>query len=216
MIYRTVQDVDDSAVESISCTTTETRPALINNNNHAQSKQVKRKHLDATVAGFDDSPTSKRVKCDLCDLEEEEEEEEERYHQEESVMTFKRVRIISKIRAQRGVWVSPPRYFLRSEMYRGPGPSTEQDDNASLLPSVDRRISNPAAEWGYYFPGENEMLELEDLRHTMLLKLCRHVIFAPVHDNLNASAGILDIGTGTGAWALLGMWSLHSLSRVYI
>jgi hypothetical protein len=81
-----------------------------------------------------------------------------------------------------------------------------------MIPSVDRRFSHPAAEWRYYFPeNQRSAVDSEMLKHRMLTKLCGHIILSPAHSSFDASTGIVDMGTGTGDWAIHGTFLLSSV-----
>ncbi|ORY60583.1 S-adenosyl-L-methionine-dependent methyltransferase [Pseudomassariella vexata] len=51
----------------------------------------------------------------------------------------------------------------------------------------------------YNFPNDDSEQEREDMKHKMLTMLCQQLHFAPIGDSPHE---ILDIGTGTGAWAI--------------
>ncbi|KAL2138694.1 hypothetical protein VTI28DRAFT_6367 [Corynascus sepedonium] len=52
----------------------------------------------------------------------------------------------------------------------------------------------------YPIPNDDEELNREDMKHAMLLELCDGALYyAPIGDNVQK---ILDIGTGTGIWAI--------------
>lgn len=53
-------------------------------------------------------------------------------------------------------------------------------------------------EGAYNFPNDELEQEREDMKHAMMLNLCQTLHFAPLGD----SPDILDLGTGTGAWAI--------------
>lgn len=53
-------------------------------------------------------------------------------------------------------------------------------------------------EGAYNFPNDELEQEREDMKHAMMLNLCQTLHFAP----LGESPDILDLGTGTGAWAI--------------
>lgn len=75
----------------------------------------------------------------------------------------------------------------------------------SLEPScLTRRCPHPAAEWKYYFCEEPNTLEVEDMKHEMLIQLCGDTIFAPVKPMLGASSHIFDMGAGSGMWTIDG------------
>ncbi|KAI0885946.1 S-adenosyl-L-methionine-dependent methyltransferase [Annulohypoxylon maeteangense] len=51
----------------------------------------------------------------------------------------------------------------------------------------------------YNFPNDDDEQEREDMKHAMLKMLCQQLYFAPIGDNPHE---ILDLGTGTGVWAI--------------
>lgn len=51
----------------------------------------------------------------------------------------------------------------------------------------------------YNFPNDDVEQEREDMKHAMVKMLCQQLHFAPLGDNPHQ---ILDIGTGTGIWAI--------------
>ncbi|KAI9732977.1 MAG: hypothetical protein M1818_007410 [Claussenomyces sp. TS43310] len=51
----------------------------------------------------------------------------------------------------------------------------------------------------YNFPNEESEQDREDMKHTMMVKLCQVLHFAPIGDNPQQ---ILDMGTGTGIWPM--------------
>lgn len=51
----------------------------------------------------------------------------------------------------------------------------------------------------YNFPNDDVEQEREDMKHTMLKMLCHQLHFAPIGENPQQ---ILDVGTGTGIWAI--------------
>ncbi|KAI1140752.1 S-adenosyl-L-methionine-dependent methyltransferase [Hypoxylon sp. FL0543] len=51
----------------------------------------------------------------------------------------------------------------------------------------------------YNFPNDDIEQEREDMKHAMVKLLCQHLHFAPIGDNPQE---ILDVGTGTGIWAI--------------
>ncbi|KAI1454082.1 S-adenosyl-L-methionine-dependent methyltransferase [Annulohypoxylon moriforme] len=51
----------------------------------------------------------------------------------------------------------------------------------------------------YNFPNDDVEQEREDMKHAMLKMLCQQLHFAPIGDNPHE---ILDLGTGTGIWAI--------------
>ena len=54
-------------------------------------------------------------------------------------------------------------------------------------------------EGAYNFPNDESEQEREDMKHAMMLNLCQTLHFAPLGNN---PGNILDLGTGTGAWAI--------------
>jgi hypothetical protein len=54
----------------------------------------------------------------------------------------------------------------------------------------------------YAFPNDEAELDREDVKHSMMLQLCQKLHYAP----LDNPQQILDIGTGTGIWAVDGMF----------
>lgn len=51
----------------------------------------------------------------------------------------------------------------------------------------------------YNFPNDDSEQEREDMKHAMMVNLCQTLHFAPIEPN---SQNILDMGTGTGIWAI--------------
>ncbi|TVY38586.1 Secondary metabolism regulator [Lachnellula occidentalis] len=51
----------------------------------------------------------------------------------------------------------------------------------------------------YPFPNDDSEQEREDMKHAMMVKLCQTLHFAPIGPD---PQNILDIGTGTGIWAI--------------
>jgi hypothetical protein len=51
----------------------------------------------------------------------------------------------------------------------------------------------------YNFPNDDSEQEREDMKHSMMVNLCQTLHFAPLGDNPQQ---ILDMGTGTGIWAI--------------
>jgi hypothetical protein len=54
-------------------------------------------------------------------------------------------------------------------------------------------------EGAYNFPNDESEQEREDMKHAMVMNLCQTLHFAPIYEN---PGNILDLGTGTGAWAI--------------
>jgi methylase of polypeptide subunit release factors len=51
----------------------------------------------------------------------------------------------------------------------------------------------------YNFPNEDSEQDREDMKHAMMVNLCQVLHFAPLGSNPQE---ILDMGTGTGIWAI--------------
>lgn len=85
----------------------------------------------------------------------------------------------------------------------------ESDTRSSASSSLASSIRNYAFENGrryhkfregrYNFPNDDPEQEREDMKHAMLKMLCQTLHFAPLGD---LPQEILDIGTGTGIWAI--------------
>lgn len=86
----------------------------------------------------------------------------------------------------------------------------ESDTATTLSTSVTPSIWNHSFENGrryhryregaYHFPNDDVEQEREDMKHSMVKMLCHHRLhFAPIN---NSPQEILDMGTGTGAWAI--------------
>lgn len=55
----------------------------------------------------------------------------------------------------------------------------------------------------YNFPNDEPEQDREDMKHACVKMLCQEQLyFAPIDDELNPPQNILDIGTGTGIWAI--------------
>lgn len=55
-------------------------------------------------------------------------------------------------------------------------------------------------EGSYNFPNDDSEQDREDMKHAMMVNLCgQRLHFAPIGDN---PQNVLDIGTGTGLWAM--------------
>lgn len=54
-------------------------------------------------------------------------------------------------------------------------------------------------EGAYNFPNDDAEQDREDLKHAMMVNLCQRLHFAPIGNNPQE---ILDMGTGTGIWAI--------------
>ena len=55
-------------------------------------------------------------------------------------------------------------------------------------------------EGSYNFPNDDSEQDREDMKHAMVVNLCQRLHFAPI--DRGAALNILDIGTGTGIWAI--------------
>jgi hypothetical protein len=62
-------------------------------------------------------------------------------------------------------------------------------------------------EGAYNFPNDESEQEREDMKHAMVLTLCQTLHFAPLGET---PGNILDLGTGTGAWAIDSEFYLYS------
>lgn len=61
-------------------------------------------------------------------------------------------------------------------------------------------------EGAYHFPNDDMEQEREDMKHTMFKLLCRHQLhFAPIGYDPHE---VLDMGTGTGGWAIESKWGI--------
>lgn len=86
----------------------------------------------------------------------------------------------------------------------------ETDSIGSSSTSLASSVRNYAFENGrryhrfregaYNFPNDDAEQEREDMKHAMMVNLCAHKLhFAPIGDN---PQNVLDMGTGTGIWAI--------------
>lgn len=62
----------------------------------------------------------------------------------------------------------------------------------------------------YNFPNEESEQDREEMKHAMMVNLCQSLHFAPLGENPQQ---ILDMGTGTGAWAIESECFVPSLVR---
>jgi hypothetical protein len=53
----------------------------------------------------------------------------------------------------------------------------------------------------YNFPNDDTEQDREDMKHAMMMRLCQRLFFAPIVEDPHQ---ILDMGTGTGIWAIDG------------
>jgi hypothetical protein len=86
----------------------------------------------------------------------------------------------------------------------------ETDSMASASTSISSSVRDYAFENGrryhkfregsYNFPNDDSEQDREDMKHAMMVNLCgQRLHFAPIGDN---PQNILDMGTGTGIWAI--------------
>jgi hypothetical protein len=61
----------------------------------------------------------------------------------------------------------------------------------------------------YNFPNEESEQDREDMKHAMVVNLCQRLHFAPLGED---PQNILDLGTGTGIWAIESKYSSFALS----
>jgi hypothetical protein len=91
--------------------------------------------------------------------------------------------------------------------FSDPGYETESATNAST--SISSSVRDYAFEYGrryhkyqegrYLFPNDESEQEREDMKHAMIVNLCGgRLHYAPLENPHE----ILDIGTGTGIWAI--------------
>lgn len=85
----------------------------------------------------------------------------------------------------------------------------ETDTNASASTSLAESVRDYVFENGrryhrfregrYNFPNDDVEQQREDMKHNMVKMLCGQLYFAPIGDN---PRHIIDLGTGTGIWAI--------------
>lgn len=85
----------------------------------------------------------------------------------------------------------------------------ESDSRSSASTSLASSVRDYAFENGrryhkfregrYNFPNDDVEQEREDMKHAMVKMLCQQLHFAPIGDHPQE---ILDVGTGTGIWAI--------------
>jgi hypothetical protein len=96
----------------------------------------------------------------------------------------------------------------------------ETDADSRVSTSISSSVRDYAFEHGrryhkfregrYQFPNDESEQEREDMKHAMVVNLCGGKLhYAP----LNNSQNILDIGTGTGIWAIDGRIQTLSTSE---
>jgi hypothetical protein len=77
--------------------------------------------------------------------------------------------------------------------------------STSLAPSVrdytfeNGRRYHKFREGQYNFPNDDSEQDREDMKHNMMVNLCQTLHFAPIGRD---PGNILDMGTGTGIWAI--------------
>ena len=92
-----------------------------------------------------------------------------------------------------------------SDSESGYGSDTLGSSSTSLTSSVrdfafeNGRRYHRFREGAYNFPNEDSEQDREDMKHAMMVNLCQTLHFAPLGDN---PQNILDMGTGTGIWAI--------------
>ena len=59
-------------------------------------------------------------------------------------------------------------------------------------------------EGAYNFPNDDSEQDREDMKHAMVVNLCQQLHFAPIGASPH---NILDMGTGTGIWAIESAYS---------
>lgn len=60
----------------------------------------------------------------------------------------------------------------------------------------------------YNFPNDDVEQQREDMKHAMVKMLCGQLFFAPIGEHPHE---ILDVGTGTGIWAIESMRQMHRI-----
>jgi hypothetical protein len=58
-------------------------------------------------------------------------------------------------------------------------------------------------EGAYNFPNDDKEQDREDMKHDIIVSLCQQLHFAPLEAH---PQNILDMGTGTGIWAIESMY----------
>jgi hypothetical protein len=98
-------------------------------------------------------------------------------------------------------------------------PGYETDSLGSLSSSISNSVRDYMFENGrryhrfregaYNFPNDETEQDREDMKHAMVANLCGgRLHFAPIGDN---PQNILDMGTGTGIWAIESEWSFSTM-----
>lgn len=98
------------------------------------------------------------------------------------------------------------------------GYETESESRVST--SISSSVRDYAFEHGrryhkfregtYQFPNDESEQEREDMKHAMVVNLCGGKLhYAPLHNPQN----IIDVGTGTGIWAIDGKITIWYISR---
>lgn len=91
----------------------------------------------------------------------------------------------------------------------------ETDSIGSASTSITSSVRDYAFENGrryhkfregmYNFPNDDSEQDREDMKHAMVVNLCQRLHFAPIGEG---SQNILDMGTGTGIWAIESVFRL--------
>lgn len=77
--------------------------------------------------------------------------------------------------------------------------STSLTSSARNFAFENGRRYHKFREGAYNFPNDDTEQDREDMKHAMVMNLCQQLHFAPIGDNPQR---ILDMGTGTGIWAI--------------
>lgn len=92
---------------------------------------------------------------------------------------------------------------------RGEYDCNDLDDTRSLTDSIRQHIVDGGLRYHayhagkYLFPNDETEQYRDDLKHNLSVYLCDgESFFAPVHERLETSAMVLDLGTGTGKWCI--------------
>jgi pyruvate/2-oxoglutarate dehydrogenase complex dihydrolipoamide acyltransferase (E2) component len=80
--------------------------------------------------------------------------------------------------------------------------------STSISPSVrdyafeNGRRYHKFREGSYNFPNDDSEQDREDMKHAMMVNLCQRLHFADLGDKAGNGMNVLDMGTGTGIWAI--------------
>jgi len=77
--------------------------------------------------------------------------------------------------------------------------STSLASSAREYPFENGRRYHRFHEGSYHFPNDDSEQDREDLTHALMIDFCGRLHFAPIERN---PQNILDVGTGTGIWAI--------------